>query len=59
MVQICWSYLERMMSYRADKPRIDARTDTQTDRQTQATTIPEGQNWPGVKIPAIETGPAD
>ena len=28
---------------------IDARTDTHTDRQTQATTIPEGQNWPRVK----------
>ena len=24
-------------------------TDTHTDRQTQATTIPEGQNWPWVK----------
>ena len=24
-------------------------TDTHTDRQTQATTIPEGQNWPRVK----------
>ena len=26
------------------------RTDTHTDRQTQATTIPEGQNWPRVKM---------
>ena len=25
-------------------------TDTHTDRQTQATTIPEGQNWPRVKM---------
>ena len=37
------------MSYRADKLVIDARTDTHIDRQTQATTIPEGQNWPRVK----------
>ena len=29
----------------ADKLMIDAPTDTHTDRQTQATTIPEGQNW--------------
>ena len=27
----------------------DWRTDGHTDRQTQATTIPEGQNWPRVK----------
>ena len=27
---------------------IDARTDTHTHRQTQATTIPEGQYWPRV-----------
>ena len=27
----------------------DSRTDGHTDRQTQATTIPEGQNWPRVK----------
>ena len=25
-------------------------TDEQTDRQTEATTTPEGQNWPRVKI---------
>ena len=37
------------MSYRADKLMIDARTDTHTHRQTQATTIPEGQYWPRVK----------
>ena len=29
---------------------IDAHTDGHTDWQTQATTIPEGQNWPRVKI---------
>ena len=28
----------------------DRRTDGHTDRQTQATTIPEGQNWPRVKM---------
>ena len=37
------------MSYRADKLVIDTRTDTHTHRQTQATTIPEGQYWPRVK----------
>ena len=30
--------------------RTHTQTDTHTDRQTQATTIPEGQNWPRVKI---------
>ena len=29
----------------------DYRTDGRTDRQTQTTTIPEGQNWPRVKSP--------
>ena len=29
--------------------RTHRRTDGQTDRQTQATTIPEAQNWPRVK----------
>ena len=28
--------------------RTHTQTDTHTDRQTQATTIPEGQNWPRV-----------
>ena len=37
------------MSYCADKQVITAHTDGQTHRQTQATTIPEGQNWPRVK----------
>ena len=40
------------MSYRADKQVLtahtDGRTDGHTDRQTQAMTIPEGQNWPRV-----------
>ena len=31
------------MSYRSDKLVIDGHTDTHT--HTQATTIPEGQNW--------------
>ena len=30
--------------------RTHRRTDGHTDRQTQATTIPEGQNWPRVKM---------
>ena len=38
------------MNYRSDKLMIDGHTDTQTHRHTQATTIPEGQNWPRVKI---------
>ena len=38
--------LLRVMSYRADKLRVDAHT--RTHRQTQATTIPEVQNWPRV-----------
>ena len=29
--------------------RTDGRTDGRTHRQMQATTIPEGQNWPRVK----------
>ena len=47
------------MSYRADKLMIDGHMDVPTDRQTdththtQATTTPEGQNWPRVKM---ETG---
>ena len=32
-----------------DKQVIDTHTHTRTQRQTQATTIPEGQNWPRVK----------
>ena len=38
------------MSYRTDKLMIDGHTDTHTYTHTQATTIPEGQNWPRVKI---------
>ena len=37
------------MSYPADKLVIDIHTDT----QTQAMTMPEGQNWPPVKMAAI------
>ena len=49
LVQIWWSSLELMMSYRAEKLVIDKHThthrhtDTHTDTRTQATTIPEGQ----------------
>ena len=46
------------MSYRADKQVLTAhtggRTDGHTDRQTQATTIPEGQNWPRVKMRVLK-----
>ena len=37
------------MNYRTDKLMIDGHTDTHTYTHTQATTIPEGQNWPRVK----------
>ena len=37
------------MNYRSDKLMIDGHTDTHTHIHTQATTIPEGQNWPRVK----------
>ena len=33
--------------------RTHTQTDTHTDRQTQATTIPEGQNWPRVKTSSL------
>ena len=36
------------MNYRMDKLMIDGHTDTHT--HTQATTIPEGQNRPWVKM---------
>ena len=39
------------MSYRVDKQVID--THTLTDKQAGAMTIPEGENWPRVKIQAI------
>ena len=41
------------MSYHADKKVLTAHTDGHTDRQTQATTIPKGQNWPRVKMICI------
>ena len=45
LVILTWT----VVSYRADKHVIDAHPDGHTDRQTQATTIPESQNWPRVK----------
>ena len=54
MVKIWWSYLERVMSYRADKQVITSHTngrmDGRTHRQTQPTAIAESQNWPRVKM---------
>ena len=35
----------------------DYRTHRRTHRQTQATTIPEGQNWPRVKIAILKWHP--
>ena len=42
------------MGYRAEKLVIDARTDGRAQRQTQATTKPEGQNWPRVKLRVLK-----
>ena len=41
------------MSYRKDKLMIDGHTDTHIHTHTQATTIPEGQNWPRVKMKVL------
>ena len=41
------------MSYRVEKLVIDGHTDT----HTQGTTIPEGQNWPRVKIVSANEWP--
>ena len=46
LVQIWWSQLKSVTSYRADKVKF---TDRQTDWQTQATTIPFGLKGQGVK----------
>ena len=46
LVQIWWSWLEWVTRYNIDKLRFNARTRT----QTQATTIPESQNLPWVKL---------
>ena len=50
-MKIEWSKLERVMSYGADKLGVNAHG--RTDRQTQATTIPEGQDWPRIKTKKI------
>ena len=41
------------MSYGANKLVIDTHTHEHTDPQTQAMTIPEGQNWPRAKMDDI------
>ena len=47
-----------MVEYHTDKHVIaahtDGRTDTQTDK-TQATKIPQGQNWPRIKMNEKQT----
>ena len=51
IIQIWWSWLEGVMSCGSDNLGVDAHTQTYTDtqRQTQATTIPKVQNWLRVK----------
>ena len=44
LVTLAW-----VTSYGVDQLGVDAHTHTQKDRQMQATTIPESQNWPWVK----------
>ena len=48
--------LERVLSYRVDKQVIDTHWHTYTPihTQTQAMTIPEGQNWPREKNSAFD-----
>ena len=55
MVQIWWSKLKRVPSYRADKQVIDTQTDRHTHTPTQATTIPEVQNRPRVNSSCFVT----
>ena len=47
-VILAWMGVE-LSGGQASAYRTHRRTDGHTDRQTQATTIPEGQNWPRVK----------
>ena len=51
LVILAWTG-EELLLEQAIAYRTHGRTDT--DRQTQATTIPEGQNWPWVKISGIQ-----
>ena len=47
-IRIRHQILTLVMSYRSDKLRVDTHTRMHTHRRTQATTLPEGQNWPRV-----------
>ena len=48
LVILAWTGDELSRGQASDY-RTHGRTDGRTHRQTQATTIPEGQNWPRVK----------
>ena len=48
LVILAWTG-DELSRGQASAYRTHRRTDGHTDRQTQATTIPEGQNWPRVK----------
>ena len=43
-----------ILAWTGDELSLTKHTDGHTDRQTQATTIPEGQNWPRVKTSIIK-----
>ena len=49
LVILAWTG-DELSRGQASAYRTHRRTDGHTDRQTQATTIPEGQNWPRVKM---------
>ena len=48
LVILAWTG-DELSRGQASAYRTHRRTDGHTDRQTQATTVPEGQNWPRVK----------
>ena len=52
LVILAWTG-DELSSGQAHDWRTHGRTDGRTHRQAQATTIPEGQNWPRVKTPAF------
>ena len=49
LVVLDWT-VDELSRGQASAYRTDRRMDEHTDRQTQATKIPEGQNWPRVKM---------
>ena len=45
-----------MTSYRADKPKVDGRTDRQTDRQTDGRTDGGNDITPSAEVPRGKNG---